>query len=208
MKKALLIVLISAIFGISTLSWGSLFSEETFSLEDHCVAYKTRKKLFLITSVEVIGKNCDISSEVIPEPGDLFHVEVSVPILSFESGEVERDRDVAKLLKVEAQKNLDFRSESLTLKSWKQKLSGGTFDLQGFLKIAGKEYPVTAKIEVTENNEKQLVVQGLISARFNDFDLKPPRLWGGIGARVGKDLNLLFQLQPRKTLGAAFLLDR
>lgn len=196
------------IFGSPTLSWGSLFSDSLFSKEEHCVAYKTKKRLFLITSVDVIGKNCDISSEVIPEPGELFHVEVSIPILSFESGEVERDRDVAKLLKVENQKNLDFHSESMSQKAWKEKIKAGHFDLKGHLKIAGSEYPVTAKIEVTENDEKQMLVQGMISTRFKDFDLKPPRLWGGIGASVSKDLNLLFQLQPGKTLGASFLLDK
>lgn len=206
MNNTLFLFFLLSVFGNPTLSWGSLFSEETFSTEDHCVAYKTKKRLFLISSVDVVGKNCDISSEVIPEPGDLFHVEVSVPILSFESGEVERDRDVAKILKVEDQKNLDFHSESLTLKEWKQKIESRKFDLKGTLKIAGKDFPVTAKIEVTENNDNKLVVQGLISSKFKDFNLKPPRLWGGIGARVSKDLNLLFQLQPTKTLGSSFLL--
>ncbi len=192
--------------------WGStasLFSSEVFSVEEHCVAYKTKKRVFFIASVGVIGKNCDISSEVIPEPGNLFHVEVSVPILSFESGEVERDRDVAKFLKVESQKNLDFHSESLTLNIWKEKISAGRFDLKGFLKIAGKEYPVVAQIEIVENNGgKQMAIQGVISTKFKDFDLKPPRLWGGIGAKVSKDLSLLFQLQPKKILGSSFFLDR
>ena len=97
---------------------GSLSISKVFTSEDHCVAYHTEKTFFLLRTVDVFGKNCDISSQVIPEPGDKSYVEVAIPILSFESGEVERDRDVAKLLQVDKAKEIIFQSESLIIQDW------------------------------------------------------------------------------------------
>mgnify|MGYP000134285359 CR=1 FL=1 len=61
---------------------------------DHCVAYKTEKRIFLVKNVTVIGKNCDVSSQVIPQVDGSFSIEMSVPVEGFHSGEPERDRDV------------------------------------------------------------------------------------------------------------------
>lgn len=182
---------------------GSIDFKSVFAQNEHCVGYQTQKTLFFIRTVNVFGKNCDISSQIIPEPGSRSYVEVSIPVLSFESGEIERDRDVAKLLRVDDSKEIIFKSESLKNSEWKKIRSDNGFIVSGLLFIGKKPYPIEAKLSLKKRENGNFQIKGVVNTSFKNFNIKPPRLWGGIGARVGDKLSLLFQLNAEKTLGAS-----
>jgi polyisoprenoid-binding protein YceI len=182
--------------------------DEVFQGADHCVAYHTNKRLFLIRSVQVVGKNCDITAEVIPEPGNRYHVEVTIPVWSFESGEIERDRDVAKILKADRYKTITYVSASMSLEEWQQRIEQETFALEGQLTILDKPHPVQSQIRLSKTEGQGLSIEGVIPTEFKKMDLEPPKLWGGVGARVSEELNLIFKIQSEKTLGASTLLPK
>lgn len=190
----------------SSLAFTSEKDKDIFPEEKSCVAYRTKKTFFFVRTVTVVGTNCDMSAEVIPEPGDKFHVEMTVPIAGFESGEAERDRDVAKMLKADVAKSLNFVSESISFGVWKEKLAEGHFALKGELYIGKKPYPITIEIDRKETKEGEEVFLGVSKAKFKSFDIDPPSLFAGIGAKVSSKLELLFRLQAREILGAQSLM--
>jgi len=173
--------------------------------KDHCVAYKASKRLFLVRSVQVVGQNCEVSSQILPELGGRYLVEVLIPISRFESGEAERDRDVVKLLGRAGRTEVIFRSESMDQETWKKRLSEGVFEVQGKLQIGEQFYDVKAQAQIHQGPGGP-EVEGVIKARFQDFELKPPAMGMGLMAKVGRDLELHFRLSGRRTLGLGSLL--
>lgn len=167
---------------------------------DHCVAYKTEKKMFLIRNVTVIGKNCDVSAQVIPQVDGQFAIEMNVPAGGFRSGEPERDKDVAKVLKADKESNIVFRSNPMTADEWKEKIQGGGFPLKGELEIGNEKFPVEAQVKIAKVDEN-FEADGVIKTKFKDFKMEPPKLVGGIMASVKQDLELHFHIQGQKTLG-------
>lgn len=175
--------------------------------DEHCVAYVAKKRLMLIRTVEVIGKNCEIRSQIIPDIGNLFAFKLEVPIDSFESGEEERDKDVKKLLKMDKQSSLFFLTEKKTKEDWKKILNDDhEVNFSGVLNIANNTYNVNAKVKIVRNDEG-MEARGTISTKFSDLGLEPPSLFGGIMAKVKEDLELQFVIQSEKTLGFSSLLQ-
>lgn len=179
-------------------------ASELFPSKKTCVAYQTEKTFFFIRTVKVIGKNCELNAQVIPEPDDKFHIEINIPIANFESGEDERDRDVAKLLKSDISKELLFLSESIARDLWKEKIEAGDFELPGELRIGDKKYPLTIE---ASRAELESVFYGVAKTTFKSFEIDPPALLTGVGARVSEKLSLLFQLNTDDVLGAQTLLE-
>ncbi len=176
-------------------------------LGQNCVAYKTQKKYALVRTVDVVGKACDITTQVVPELGGKYLFKVEVPIAKFESGESERDRDVKKILKESVQENLVFTSEQYTKTEWKTFFdSKKAFNLKGRLSIGGKEYIVSALAKL-EKGLKGYEVDGLIKSDFKHFEIEAPKLFAGLMAQVQNDLELHFHFLADKTLGIYSILD-
>ena len=172
-----------------------------FSSGSHCVAYKAKKRMFLIRTVEVIGKNCEVVSQVVPDVGGYFAYKLEVPIENFDSGEAERDKDVKKLLKVEKQDSLYFTTEKKTKEEWQQLLAySENVKIAGKLNIGGNDFPVNATVKLVKSDNK-LEARGSIVTKFKHLGLKPPVLFGGLMAKVKEELQLEFHLQANKTLG-------
>ena len=203
--KAIIIFAFALLLPFQFAAAGDKFTE-IFPKEESCVAYRTEKTFFFVRTVTVVGKNCDMSAEVIPEPGDKFHIEMTVPISGFESGEIERDRDVAKLLKADISKSLNYVSESISLGVWKEKIAEGHFSLEGQLFIGKKPYPITIEIDRKKAEDGEEVFLGVSKSKFKSFGIDPPALFAGIGAKVSSKLELLFKLQAREVLGAQSLM--
>src|SRR5258708_1207042 len=109
----------------------------------HCVAYKAEKTMFLVSSGHpVVGKNCDISAQVLPEVGGLYHIEVNVPIRSFQSGDASRDEDVMKSLRADVRPEITFRSKAMTPEKWRELFAKTKFDVEGELLIGEKTFPI------------------------------------------------------------------
>lgn len=167
----------------------------------HCVAYRVKKTTLFMKNDDVVGKNCDVSAQVLPEVGGLYHIEVNIPIRSFESGDSERDRDVMKILKAEERPELTFKSASRTANQWRDLFAKKDFVLEGELSIGPKSFPVKMGSRYSEH-EENAEIEGSTKVKFEDFGLHPPKVAGGIVASVKQDLELHYHFVSARVLGA------
>jgi len=167
----------------------------------HCVAYRAQKTMFLVATSYVVGKNCDISAQVLPEVGGLYRIEVNVPIRGFSSGDKSRDEDVAKTLLVETKSELTFKSKALTVEQWKTLFKSREFDLEGELTIGDKPFPMKVRSTYAPDAESG-EVKGVAKVTFKDFGLTPPQVVAGLVTKTKPDLELHFQLLGNRILGA------
>lgn len=170
-----------------------------FDSGQHCVAYKV--KMRSLFSSKVVGKNCDVSVQLLPAVGGDYQIEVNVPISGFDSDDKERDKDVREILKEAEQSDIVFRSKTMTETEWREAIKKPSFVLEGELSIAGKSFPLTAPVEISKA-EDGIEADGVITVPFSRFDLQPPKVGGGLFARAESDLELHFHLMSDKILGA------
>lgn len=93
MKKVTIIILSCLLCLTSQSKPKPIFSES-----DHCVAWKARKVIALVKTVEPIGKNCKITTEL-KGSRDSFRFLADFPVKNFDSNEPDRDKEVTKILK-------------------------------------------------------------------------------------------------------------
>jgi hypothetical protein len=167
----------------------------------HCVAYRVQLVRFFVNQVAVVGRNCDVAAQVLPEVGGLYHIEVNIPVRSFQSGDLSRDKDVSKILKAEQRAEITFKTTSLSAEQWRKVFAQKTFLLEGDITIGDKTFPlkVTADYQMKSEGAE---VDGLGNIQFSDLGLRPPVLLGGMVARVKSDLELHFHLVSQRILGA------
>src|SRR5690349_18815173 len=108
----------SVLVFVSASSW-ALVPPSIFDSGQHCVAYKVTKTTFFLANSSVMGKNCDVSAQVLPEVGGTYHIEVNVPIRGFSSGDMERDKDVMGILKVHERPDLTFKTKTMKAEQWR-----------------------------------------------------------------------------------------
>jgi polyisoprenoid-binding protein YceI len=184
-------------FGLASVGAGA----EEFDPGAHCVAYKVEKVVFFFSKSPVIGRNCDISAQVLPEVGGLYHIEVVIPVRSFNSGDTDRDKDVAVILKSDQKPEMTFKSKAMTAEQWKALFAKGDFDISGELSIGNKSYPLTLHSKYS-GKEDMAEVDGTGRVRFEDFELSPPKVVGGVVAKAKPDIELHFHLLSSRILGA------
>lgn len=184
-----------------TVGFASFSEASLLPAGSHCVAYRAKKRLMLVKTVEVIGRNCHVVSQIVPAIGGLYSYKLEVPIDRFESGEEERDKDVKKYLKYDRQDSLYFNSESLPKERWNQIIeSQKPVAITGVLNIGGRNHTISAQVKIVKS-DMGYEVDGEIITKFENLGIKPPRLFGGLMATVKDDLELHFHLQSDKTLG-------
>lgn len=157
--------------------------------------------MFLVSSGTVIGRNCDISAQVLPEVGGLYHIEVNIPIRSFQSGDSDRDEDVMKSLQAEVRPEMTFRTKAKSAESWRELFARANFDLEGELQIGKNSFPLRVSARYLEG-EEGAEVDGLAKVRFSDFEIAPPKVAGGMIAKTKQELELHFHLLGSRILGA------
>lgn len=186
-------------FFISSSAWAGI--SPLFNNGEHCVAYKTRKTLFLVRTVDVVGKNCEVSSQVLPVPGDKYYIEVLVPVDAFKSGEPERDRDVAKILGAGGKTHVVFKSNAFSKEEWNKFLEAQSFELEGEIQVGTEVRPLKVQTALVKNAEGSIEVDGVAKVTFKEVGLKPPQMGFGMMASVKQQLELHFHLIGAKTLG-------
>ncbi len=167
----------------------------------HCVAYKVVNTMFLVSNDAVVGKNCEISAQILPEVGGKYHIEVNVPVRGFKSGNEERDKDVAKILKGDQRADMTFKSKALSGEEWRALFARGDFPIEGDLFIGSKSYPLTLQSRFEAKSDAP-EVDGTARVKFEDFEIAPPKTIGGVIARAKPDFDLYFHLQSQRILGA------
>ena len=166
---------------------------EIFQQDDHCLAYQTEETIFLFIKSIVIGKTCEISTQVEREAGNTRFI-VSFPISSLDSGLEMRDDDVTDMLTVESNTDIRFVSDFLTEEQISAALTLGKANLWGMLEIRGKFYKVMFPLKLSENSGKWLVTGNLVSS-ISKFGLELPSVLGGVIADTRDQLELLVHLR-------------
>lgn len=167
----------------------------------HCVAYRAEKTTLLVKTEEVVGRNCDISAQVLPEVGGLYHIEVNIPVRSFQSGKIDRDKDVMKVLMAEQRPELTFRSQAMTVEGWRTLFAKPEFEIAGELSIGNKTFPLRLSTRYIDKSDSA-EVDGVAQVRFSDLGLKPPKVAGGLLVKAKPELELHFHLLSQRILGA------
>lgn len=188
------------LIGLSFSVWSAV-SPGILDTGAHCVAYRVTKTSFLISKSAVVGKNCDVSAQVLPEVGGLYHIEVNVPIRGFNSGDQERDADVMKILRINERADLTFKTKPMKAEDWRGLFEQPVFEIDGELSIGTREYPVKLTLRYRES-EREAEVDGFGKVTFKDLGLKPPAVAGGFLVKAKEDIELHFRLQGRRILGA------
>jgi hypothetical protein len=172
-----------------------------FDSGKHCVAYKAKRKTLSFINGSVVGKNCDISVQLLPVVGGGYQIEVNVPISGFDSGDRDQDQEVKDMLKESEQADIVFRSKVMTEKQWHEVLQKPAVVFEGELTIAGKSYSITAPANLSKEKDG-IEFDGVAVVPFAKFDLQPPKRGGGFIAKTDSDVELHFHLTTDKILGA------
>ncbi|MCB0422468.1 MAG: YceI family protein [Bdellovibrionales bacterium] len=174
---------------------------------DHCVAFRAGNRIALFVVVKFVGKNCGITAQVNPDLNNKYYYEVRIPVESFDSQETERDADIRKILNFQSFPHLVFKSHSFSVEQWKEffKKEGGV--IQGKLTVKQASYPVSAKVAIQKVSDRY-EVDGIVNGQFVEYGISPPKLAGGIGAKVEDWLELHFHLRSDSTLGFEQLLGQ
>jgi hypothetical protein len=165
--------------------------------KDHCVAWKTKKTMFLFKKLEPVGISCDVKTEILKnEQGEPF-LNVSVPIKSFDSGETKRDNEVIKILKADKQSDLIFKTtEALKVYNSDKEFEGV---VKGEIIIGGDSFPLTFKVSKIKD-DGQFYYKGLAVLKYTDLKIDPPSVAGGAVAKVKNYLELHFKFTNKKIL--------
>mgnify|MGYP001173051196 FL=1 len=177
----------------------NLNAEVIFQKNDHCLAYQTEETIFLLINSIVIGKTCEISTQVEREAGNTRFL-VSFPISSLDSGLEMRDDDVTDMLTVESNTDIRFVSDFLTEEQILAALSHGKANLWGMLEIRGKFYKVMFPLMLSEDSGKWLVTGNLVTS-FSKFGIELPSVLGGVIADTRDQLELLVHLRFNQEQG-------
>lgn len=165
-------------------------AEPEFPPGQSCAAWKTKKRMFLVRSVEPVGVSCDLKVQrTSAEVG--WGLQISIPVASFNSGEAERDAEVVKLLKGDGHPNILISSETLAPQLIEQFHKGESVQVSGRIEVGGK----AIERSFTVLKDKQGFARVSLKTQFKDFDLEPPQVAGGVVAKVRDDLELHAQIQ-------------
>jgi len=165
-------------------------SEPEFPAGQSCAAWKTKKRMFLVRTVEPVGISCEVKVERSLLEG-VWALRIWIPVASFNSGEAERDAEVLKLLKGERYPDILISTEKLEPQLVEDFYKGIEIQVPGRIEVGGKS--LERKFSVRKGNQGLARVSLL--TRFKDFDLKPPQVAGGMIAQVRDDLELHAQIQ-------------
>ncbi|MAZ48575.1 MAG: hypothetical protein CME65_08425 [Halobacteriovoraceae bacterium] len=148
------------------------------------VSWKTSKTMFLFSDQTPIGINNSVRVET--GYGEARFIKLIIPIASFSSGEAERDQEVQKILKADIQPNIIFQTELMKQAEYERLLSGDVREITGNLNIANESHPVTVKLALTNN-----FLVGTVDSKFTTFGITPPKVAGGLVAKVHDKLELV-----------------
>jgi hypothetical protein len=182
---------------INVSAMAAVFKED----QNHCVAWKTKKRMFLVSSQEPVGVSCTPTVELQLGDHNKLILWVEIKTSSFQSGEEERDQEVVKLLGEKVVLKSDERTES----EWRDflKKKAGTLNMN--LEINNKSYSLPASFEIKFPSEieegKSIQVKGKVVTQFSKINIEPPSVGGGLVASVKDFLELHYQFSLNKIEG-------
>ncbi|WCL48978.1 YceI family protein [Leptospira sp. GIMC2001] len=172
--------------------------EKVFTEQEHCIAWRASKKMFLLSNSAPVGKNCSITTSATKLAGGIV-LKGTFPVNKFDSDEPTRDEEVTELLGGKENPTMFLESEPLSTQRIK-KIMNDSDSVAGKLTINGKQHPVifTVKGFTQDGN---IFYQGNLKTKLSTFGITPPTVAGGVIADVRDEIELLFQFQKTKING-------
>ena len=127
--------------------------KEILSSEDHCVAYATPEKILFFPDYQVIGKSCKVNAWVENNENQSRFI-INIPSNSFDSGVSARDDDVMKILDTDNYPNVRFETDWFSEGKIKKLLLDGLGEVNGVLKLSGREYQMSFDMFITRKGKK------------------------------------------------------
>lgn len=175
----------------------SMYAQDIpFPLDKACVAWKTKKTMFVFKRETPIGINCNIDvSFKADETGKAYVIILTAPIKNFDSGDEHRDKDVFEILGGPKQADILVTTAPYSKEDWRVMLDGiGILDFN--MKLAGETFTFNMPIEM--NND---LMSGNMRANFSDFNIKAPKVAFGLIADVSENLDLAFSIPKSEIKG-------
>ncbi len=177
-------------FIILASSLNALAAKVEFPENRSCVAWKAKKKMWLVSTVEPIGINCDIKAEISDPLINRHTITVTIPLDKFNSQEPERDKEVAdRYLKSKIQPALEFKTPELNNADLQKIMTGETKEIAGKLKIAGTSFDITFDLAVTSTEGGYNIGLSTRTA-FSKLAVERPKIAGGLMANTLDQLEL------------------
>ena len=170
-----------------------------FASTDHCVAWKTKKTMFLVSDEEPVGKNCKITVSA-KKDSTGTQILMSIPIKAFDSGEPDRDSEVFLILMGKESPDLKFVSNRLGNNSLEQMKAGKLMSVPGQLKIGKKSFPISFQSKGKMQGSKVFFI-GKAKTTFSKLGMEPPSVAAGLVASVDDYLELHLHLDGSKISG-------
>ena len=172
-------------------------SDKAFDLEkNHCVAWKTKKKILFLKSLEPVGINCSMEAKFKQKDAG-YYIEVSVPIEKFDSNEPMRDKEVSKILKSNIMPNLIIETEAHSLQHWKLQLKSNNFNNKLTIKIANRRFILETNAKRVEK-DGIITIKGTVITSFSSLSLRPPGFAWGLITKVSDYLELHYNIDISK----------
>lgn len=172
-------------------------TEVEFPAGKNCVAWKTKKRMFLVRTVEPVGVSCEVKVEWSEQNGK-NRIHLVVPVTSFNSNEPDRDKEVVVILGGNAYPNIEVTSEVLTSELKTRFSSGDKFQLKAELEVSGRK--VEKSFDVVRTPSGTFAI-AMVQTSFRDFAIEPPMIAGGAVAKVSDYLELHGQIMiPEEVL--------
>ena len=193
---------------------GGLFVTSTYAQDlkvfeenEHCVAYRTLKEMFLFAEVEVIGKSCQMITKLEQNSANrTVRVRVTIPISTLKSDSADRDEEILAIMNTAEFPNIEFISVWFTREELRQYLNERKTELQGDLKIKGKSHQVSFPLQFRPQ-PKEWIIEGRFITSFSAFEVVVPAVAGGMIAQPSDLLELWLHLSTSKIEGGAELLQ-
>ena len=176
---------------------------KVFTTDEHCLAYKTEKTMFFFADIEVIGKSCDVKSEIRwKDNTEQAQVEISVPVKSLDSANSSRDEQMPEILKAELSPDIRFISTWLSRMDMQKMLKEQNAEVPGKLEVAGNTFPVKFTLNFTDQG-RIFLIEGKLITSFSNLNIEVPSVGpSGLLADTRDYLELLVHLQSDKINGA------
>ena len=180
--------------------------EPIFTPQEHCLAYQTEKEMFFISGVEVVGKSCDLTTDIqLSENEKQIKIVISVPVKSFDSDSGTRDEHVFEILSGETEPNVTFTADPIDVAALKEGVAKGQMDVAGLLKIAKGEHQVTFKVQF-KKEDNTVIASGRLDTTYSKLNITVPTVGpGGLIADVADKISFLLHLRADKLSGEKVL---
>lgn len=154
------------------------YPEKYIVAQESHVSYKViAKAAFGLFKHTIVGRNSEVSGEFELNDG-IVRGKLSIPVSGFESGNTRRDKDVAKILKVDEFPYISIEVDSIDTTVIVEGSVDKPVSIPVMLTVAGVKRKVLMKIGYERINDTLALVVVNGETKFTTFNIDPPSIRG------------------------------